>query len=492
MTQANNSNTFSALTPQTIAENFMTGFKKNNPALECIGQLCAMASGSDEKIAFQATNAIFSRIIEVLCDDFSDLGVATCNLVLTTILDFIRKTPSGAELNDLLNNFHFSSANDILSRYSKIATPRCISQRSRLRVKKIIILSRVTAGADIAITSVIVRRLARTFPTAELILIGPSHLDEITNIPNSRTIHFIYKNDGTLLDKMTSWPSLLRLTNKEQLGYTPGEVILFDSDTRMTQLGLLPLVCDEDTFYFPSRNTFPVEINDKNLSLLTNHWLNQILGEEISTSPFLFLKHHDGDHLSFCQNLKENGCNFVIAINFGVGNDPKKKIHGSFEENLIKSLLKVKNTAIILDTGRGPQENQRAQYHLDRVKEHGFSTGFISDANMHSEKIAFPHGLITFKGSLGSLGKLIDAADCFIGYDSCGQHLAAATATPAVIIFAGAPSKRFIGRWTPGCQTSKTIPVDTTRLNNEGTEGLISLISESINNTRRDSLDNQQ
>ena len=49
----------------------------------------------------------------------------------------------------------------------------------RQNVKKILLLSRVTIGADVAITSIIIQRLANLFPDAEIVLIGGSKLDEI-------------------------------------------------------------------------------------------------------------------------------------------------------------------------------------------------------------------------------------------------------------------------------------------------------------------------
>ena len=46
-------------------------------------------------------------------------------------------------------------------------------------IKKILVLSRVTIGADIAVTSVIIQRLSERYPKAEMVLIGGGKLDEI-------------------------------------------------------------------------------------------------------------------------------------------------------------------------------------------------------------------------------------------------------------------------------------------------------------------------
>ena len=43
----------------------------------------------------------------------------------------------------------------------------------------------------------------------------------------------------------------------------------------------------------------------------------------------------------------------------------------------------------------------------------------------------------------------IRKSDLYIGYDSAGQHVAAACGVPLVSIFAGFPSDRFLARWRP-------------------------------------------
>jgi ADP-heptose:LPS heptosyltransferase len=37
----------------------------------------------------------------------------------------------------------------------------------------------------------------------------------------------------------------------------------------------------------------------------------------------------------------------------------------------------------------------------------------------------------------------------YVGYDSAGQHVAAACGIPLITIFAGYPNERFFERWTP-------------------------------------------
>jgi hypothetical protein len=306
------------------------------------------------------------------------------------------------------------------------------------------------------------------------------------NIPNTRCITYIYKNDGTLFEKMTSWPTLLTITRQEAQGHQPGEVLLFDPDSRLSQLGLLPLIDDASTYVFPSRASQARISDNKNLSLLANEWLNTILAENKTVYPKLsFAAPKLSHYTKFYSALKASGCEFVVTINFGVGNNPAKFIAGHFEDALINRLLATPHTVVVLDTGRGENELKRVKHLLKVFKTKNYQTAQVSDIAIESFAQPFNHGLVAFKGPLCALGKMIDATDCFIGYDSCGQHLAAAARTPAVILFAGAPNTRFIHRWAPTNKENLTIPVisDTSR-NNTSLQLLLDQVETAVNGIR--------
>lgn len=54
-----------------------------------------------------------------------------------------------------------------------------------------------------------------------------------------------------------------------------------------------------------------------------------------------------------------------------------------------------------------------------------------------------------WEGSFAGFASLIGQSDLYVGYDSAGQHAAAASGTPLISIFAGASSERFRERWSP-------------------------------------------
>jgi ADP-heptose:LPS heptosyltransferase len=63
---------------------------------------------------------------------------------------------------------------------------------------------------------------------------------------------------------------------------------------------------------------------------------------------------------------------------------------------------------------------------------------------------------------LGEIAGIIASSDEYIGYDSAGQHIAAALAIPCLTIFAGSNTMRFIRRWSAhGPNSCQIIHVDT-------------------------------
>ena len=58
----------------------------------------------------------------------------------------------------------------LLARYERIRRPRPVAARPQ----RVVVLSRITLGADVAVTSVLIAAAKRRFPHAEIIFAGPS------------------------------------------------------------------------------------------------------------------------------------------------------------------------------------------------------------------------------------------------------------------------------------------------------------------------------
>lgn len=422
--------------------------------------LCQISSSrQNSEIRKTALAALYKNIIEKLCDDFSSRGVDICNKILLRMISYIRKTDEGIHFDRQLTELGYFDEQQLLDRYRKIRKTPPLTLNQKKNIRKIIVLSRVTVGADVAITSVIIHRLAAYFPSAELIIAGPSHLPEILyNLPSVYWTKFYYDRDGGLLGRLTAWSALYKLVKKEWQGFSPEQVLLVDPDSRLSQLGLLPMVPDSSYAYLNSRDD---QVEDLRISEITNLWLNNLLGEEKQQRPEISIR---TVHL---QNIKKFLQQFaksirIIVMNFGVGNDAKKRLPDPFEQKLLLHLFNQHDILVILDSGCHPHERQRARELMHQMKANGVAATAVTEKDINNKNISFQNGLVCFQGGIGSLSAFIDQADLFFGYDSCCQHLATACNTPSVICFAGAPNDRFFCRWRPldisGSTTTIHIP----------------------------------
>ena len=57
--------------------------------------------------------------------------------------------------------------------------------------------------------------------------------------------------------------------------------------------------------------------------------------------------------------------------------------------------------------------------------------------------------VVTWEGDVAGFVAAIAAADLYLGYDSAGQHLAAALGVPTLSVFVEAAGRRHGRRWTP-------------------------------------------
>ncbi|MFM8392397.1 MAG: glycosyltransferase family 9 protein, partial [Acidobacteriota bacterium] len=68
-----------------------------------------------------------------------------------------------------------------------------------------------------------------------------------------------------------------------------------------------------------------------------------------------------------------------------------------------------------------------------------------------------PNGILTWRGGIGSLAGLIAASDQYVGYDSSGQHIAAALGIPGTTYFSSTNPAIFAKRWAPFGHQSRVI-----------------------------------
>ncbi|MCP5345742.1 MAG: glycosyltransferase family 9 protein [Gammaproteobacteria bacterium] len=448
---------------QRVASTFVDRyFYSDEYNADYIQLLCEMATHFEEESLNQiAARALFGIVIERLCDDFEELQTETYNRLICQVVDYLRGLPQGSELNQALNDFHLETEEQLYQRIESIRLSPDERLPSRLKPDRIIVLSRVTIGADVAVTSVICQRIALAFPDAEIVVAGSAKLREVF-AENSgiriRDLH--YSRRGGLLERFLAWLNLLREIRAELVALSDSQYLVLDPDSRLTQLGVLPLVPGQNYRFFNSRGK-PGYAIKASISQLTNKWLDNILGTSafcypsVWPDPISMLNANDG-----CSRLKHGSDQTLVALNFGVGGNLRKRVEGDFETLLVMALLSDPQVRVILDLGFGSEERQRSEDILQAVSASGYSVQALRFADLAQLKSTTR--LLGVECSVAEIAALIAGSDEFIGYDSACQHIAAAQGIRTFTIFAGTSNARFIRRWqATGPNLSEILYVDT-------------------------------
>jgi len=455
------------------------------PDLPQFRLLCRLAAAPDRKHSTLATNALYHGLLEPLCDDFTAAAASQAHAVLAGLIDFIATTPPGQLGRELLDRLGLRSQAALLARWRQLTAPTSYPAPADLeRIKTILIPSRISVGADVAITSVLAQRLTKALPGAEIILVGPDHLAELFHgLPRVRHLPFAIERHGNLGDRLLFWPRLLATVTQTLADRSTEQVLVVDSDSRLTQLGLLPLAIGPASCQFPSQSLSPA-LGHPSLSALANQWLDSWLGRSAPCYPTVAPapERQAAAHF-FCARLRAAGTRRLLLVNFGVGGEPRKCLPETFELELLNGLLATENTIIILDMGCGSEEKVRAEKLLGFLADNGHQTARLQDWQLPTVSVPFNHGVVGLTSSLGTLAALGSGVDCYLGYDSCGQHLANGAGTPTVTIFAGAPNPRFLERWSPlsPTGTSLVIPVTNREPSSAETTATIARITQSVN-----------
>jgi ADP-heptose:LPS heptosyltransferase len=329
-------------------------------------------------------SSLFGILVEGLADRFEPALCDTYARLFAQAIAYVRE------------GFHPAL---LVGRYERVRRVRPVVGKPH----RIFVLSRVTLGADIALTSVILSAAKRRFPHAELVFVGPKKNYELFAAdPHVHHAPLEYRR-GALRDRLEVWEDL------QQLLADPSALII-DPDSRLTQLGLLPVSQDEHYHLFESRS-YGAD-STRPLPELAAAWAAETLNVT-GAKPYIALggRRTHGDH---------------IAVSLGVGDNAAKRLPDPFEEELLR-LLAATGRPLCIDRGAGGEESERVERAAEKS---GVSAVF-------------------WEGSFAGFAALIAAAKLYVGYDSAGQHVAAACGVPLISIFAGFPVPRMFDRWRP-------------------------------------------
>jgi len=305
----------------------------------------------------------------------------------------------------------------LMARYQRVRRPRPIS----FEPHRVFVLSRVTLGADVAVTSVLLAAAKQRFPHAEIVFVGPrKNFELFAGDPRLRHADIAYRRGG-LRQRLAVWEPLKALLA------APDSVVI-DPDSRLTQLGLLP-VCPEDRFHLFESRGYGGE-TDRALPELAAAWAEETFGVPQS-KPYVALE----------PGVAGPRGHPHTAVSLGVGENPAKRIPDPFEERLLALLAGPEGTpgaTLAIDKGAGGEEAAR----VDRAVQRSGVKAII------------------WEGSFAGFATIIPASRLYVGYDSAGQHVAAACGVPLVSIFAGFPAPRMFQRWRPTGERATVIRVD--------------------------------
>lgn len=302
------------------------------------------------------------------------------------------------------------NAQQLVERYNRVRHTRKIDREPR----RVFVLSRVTLGADIAVTSVILDAAKRRFPDAAIVLVAPrKNLELFAGDSGIQPLPVEYRR-GSLAER-------LKVCDDLRPVLSGADSIVLDPDSRLTQLGLVP-VCEESRYYFFESRAYGSE-SDRTLPELAAAWA----GETMSI-------HGARPYFAPTQPPREHG---GISISLGVGENPAKRIADPFEEELL-TVLAGRGSPLWIDRGAGGEEAARVERAVARA---GVPARF-------------------WDGSFAGFASIIAGSSLYVGYDSAGQHAASAAGVPLISIFAGFPSPRMFERWRPSGAHCRVLRVD--------------------------------
>jgi Glycosyltransferase family 9 (heptosyltransferase) len=453
------------------ADQVISHHRENRPyAREAVALLCEMTA--DAETARAGVAALFPSLIERLNDSFDPRACSLYDRVMAQVIDFYRRRTDGERLDAGLRSFGLVNEADLLRRKREISNEnRTVGLERLKRVGRVLLLSRVTIGADVAVTSVITARLREVLPGAEFVILGSHKLRDLYGgDPQLRIREIAYERTGGVLSRLHSWLDLVQIIDDETRGLKREGFLLIDPDSRLTQLGLLPLLRDERNYYFFESRGFH-RPGAGRLGELASLWADDLLGAPGRAFPYVdLLREHRTFGQEIAEKMRRAGASHLVTVSLGVGGNPNKRISDSFERELIRRLLE--ESTLILDKGASPEEREQIDRIVDLLREQGKTIREVNEqkAAESLQQGAIRADVLTWDGGIGRFAGLIAASDQYIGYDSAGQHIAAALGVPTLTIFVNSNSPAFAERWQsygPGVIKFLNIDVGELKANSE-------------------------
>ena len=215
-------------------------------------QLIECAAAADPELALAGSSALFQVLVEGLADLFEPAALGCLRGVFSQAIALVL-----AELRSRRARRATTGVSGILSRFK------------RGRVRRVFVLSRVTLGADVAITSVDAGRRQTAFPGGRGLLLAAAEKNWklFAADPRLRWLPVSYGRVGTLRDRLSIWPELAA-------AFSQPDSHRHRSGLPSHPTGLLP-VCPEENYYFFESRAYGADGQDS-LTTLARRWAAEV------------------------------------------------------------------------------------------------------------------------------------------------------------------------------------------------------------------------
>lgn len=409
--------------------------------LQAADAIADAADSDDEAVRSAGLGALFGGLVEPLNDGFTPAGRAAYARFFGRIVWRVAtRTPT---LLTALASAGITTEAALLARHARLRAGAAAAPND---AKRVVVLSRVTIGADILLASVALQRLHQRYPQAELVLLGDGKLQGLFGgLPNVRVRPISYARRGPLRERLASWLTVVAAVAEEHAD------LVLAPDSRLDQLGLLPV--GDDARYLLWENLQGEGIAPQSLAVLLDGWLARVLNlpPQPAVAPRVAL---DAPATAVRQRLAAAfGPAPLAAVKLDHGGNPAKALPRAAEVALLRRLREL-GWRILLDRGFGADELANSDALLAELgwtaldlDDSGKGLGRVVNELTAGSLVDAP--IIRFHGSISGWAAALACCGHAISYDSVGHHLAGALAIPVTVAFTGHSDPAFPIAWQP-------------------------------------------
>jgi ADP-heptose:LPS heptosyltransferase len=429
-----------ARAPDQLAAD-LAGLGEDDAINRAADALADAADSDDTALRAAGLNALFAGVVEPLNDGFTPAGRALyAHLMARIVWRVASRVPA---LCAALAGLAVTSLAALSARYQRARAGDAPLPSGP--IARIVVLSRVTIGADILLSTIALSRLHQRFPQAELVLLGDAKLAGLfAGLPQLRVRPMAYARRGPLRERLASWLEVLAALGAE------GPQLVVAPDSRLDQLGVLP-VCAEQDRYLLWENLQPAG-PAQSLCTLLDRFLCRRLG--LADQPPAL------PQLAFSTATAELGRRLhaalgerpLVAVKLDHGGNPAKALPRAGELALLGRLRGL-GWRVLLDRGFGPAELANSDellrdlgwqaVDIDEGGVLGLAAGALAPGALAEAAV------VRFHGSISGWAAGCACARLAVSYDSVGHHLAAALGVPVVAAFTGFSDPAFPVAWQP-------------------------------------------